>query len=59
MTLLGEGALLRPGAVVIAEHRAKTPPLAQYGHLKIYRSVKQGESGLAFYAVAGEEGAAS
>jgi 16S rRNA (guanine(966)-N(2))-methyltransferase RsmD len=44
------GHLLAPEALVITEHRAKAPPAAEYGELKIYREVKQGESALAFYA---------
>jgi 16S rRNA (guanine966-N2)-methyltransferase len=47
---LGAGELLGSEALVIAEHRAKTPPAAEYGELRIYREVKQGESALAFYA---------
>ena len=45
------GLLARPEALVVTEHRAKTPPAAEYGGLKIYREVKQGESALAFYAL--------
>ena len=50
MRLLDEQPLLSADAIVIAEHRAKTPPGTQYGRLRRYREVKQGESALAFYA---------
>jgi 16S rRNA (guanine(966)-N(2))-methyltransferase RsmD len=46
---LGSGILTSPGAVVVVEHRAKTPPEPQYGKLRLFREVKQGESALAFY----------
>lgn len=49
MMQLGSGNLLSAGAVVIVEHRAKTPPEPEYGKLRIFREVKQGESALAFY----------
>jgi len=46
---LGSGNLLSDGALVIVEHLAKTPPEPEYGRLRIYRELKQGESALAFY----------
>ena len=49
MRQLASGNLLLAGAVVIVEHRAKTPPTREYGKLRIWREVKQGESALAFY----------
>jgi 16S rRNA (guanine(966)-N(2))-methyltransferase RsmD len=49
MRQLGSGTLLTDNSVVIVEHRIKTPPEAQYGSLELFRNVKQGESGLAFY----------
>lgn len=42
-------ALLSNDAIVVVEHRAKTPPAAGYGELKLFREVKQGESAIAFY----------
>lgn len=48
---IAAGCLIGPEALVVAEHRAKTPPAAEYGGLKMYREVKQGESALAFYAL--------
>lgn len=53
MRLLDEQPLLSGDGIVIAEHRAKTPPRDLYGGLRMYREVRQGESALAFYA-AGE-----
>jgi 16S rRNA (guanine966-N2)-methyltransferase len=49
MRQLGSGNLLSGGALVIVEHRLKTPPEPEYGRLRICREVKQGESALAFY----------
>jgi len=49
MKRLGSGDLLSAGAVVIVEHRAKTPPGREYGALRLFREVKQGQSALAFY----------
>jgi 16S rRNA (guanine966-N2)-methyltransferase len=56
MRQLADGGLLSPQAIVIAEHRAKTPPESDYEGLRIYREVKQGESALAFYAGVGDQG---
>ena len=50
MRQMAAGGLLNPQAIVIAEHRVKTPPESEFGGLRIYREVKQGESALAFYA---------
>lgn len=49
MSQLGAVNLLSAGALVIVEHRAKTPPEPEYGTLQIFRDVKHGESALAFY----------
>ena len=48
MNQLGSGSLLASEALVIVEHRVKTPPIPG-GSLRIFREVKQGESGLAFF----------
>ncbi len=45
-------ALLRPGAVVVVEHRKKRPLAARFGVLELQRVVKQGDAALSFYAVA-------
>jgi 16S rRNA (guanine(966)-N(2))-methyltransferase RsmD len=52
MELLGSGAALEGGAIVIVEHRAKLPLEAVYGDLKAYREIKQGESALTFFKLA-------
>lgn len=49
MRQLGAGDLLSAEALVIVEHRAKTPPEPKYGKLRICRELTQGESALAFY----------
>jgi len=48
---LGLGGVLEAGVIVIVEHRAKTPPEPEYGKLRLFREVKQGDSALAFYEV--------
>jgi 16S rRNA (guanine(966)-N(2))-methyltransferase RsmD len=50
MAQLGNGRVLSHRAIVVVEHRVKTPPNECYGVLKMYRQVKQGESGLAMFA---------
>ncbi len=52
MNQLAASPLIHPETLIIVEHRAKTLPEREYGKLKIYRELKQGESALAFYAVA-------
>jgi 16S rRNA (guanine(966)-N(2))-methyltransferase RsmD len=54
MRLLDEQPLLSNDAIVIAEHRVKAPPKDQYGRLRMYRALKQGESALAFYTIGGD-----
>ena len=53
LPLLGEAgsALLAPGALVIAEHarRKAVAPLEQYGVLRRYRVLEQGDAALSFY----------
>jgi 16S rRNA (guanine(966)-N(2))-methyltransferase RsmD len=46
---LASSPLLAPDAVVIVERRSKDEPVRDYGGLKIFRQVKQGDSALAFY----------
>ena len=48
---LGRGVILSARAVVVVEHREKTPPKPGYGELRMFRQVKQGESALALYEV--------
>jgi 16S rRNA (guanine966-N2)-methyltransferase len=49
MNQLGSGSLLTAEALVIVEHRVKTPPIPKCGSLRKIREVKQGESALAFF----------
>ncbi len=44
-------ALLRPGAVVIVEHRKKAPLAEKYGALRRTRVLVQGDVALSFFAV--------
>jgi 16S rRNA (guanine(966)-N(2))-methyltransferase RsmD len=50
---LGENCaeLLKPEAVVIAEHRRKQKPESSYGRLERYRVLEQGDAALSFYAI--------
>jgi 16S rRNA (guanine(966)-N(2))-methyltransferase RsmD len=50
---LGRDVILSVSAVVVVEHRMKTPPRPDYGKLRMFRQVKQGESALALYEVSG------
>lgn len=50
MSQLASGHILSADSIVVVEHRAKTPPAPEYGGLRMYREVKQGESALAFYS---------
>ncbi|MCI0489154.1 MAG: 16S rRNA (guanine(966)-N(2))-methyltransferase RsmD [Blastocatellia bacterium] len=50
MKLIASSGILADEGVVIVEHRAKTAPESEYGNLRVYREVRQGESSLAFYA---------
>jgi 16S rRNA (guanine966-N2)-methyltransferase len=53
MNRLGTGNLLSAGALVVVEHRTKIPAEPEYGKLRMFREVKQGESALAFYEAEG------
>jgi 16S rRNA (guanine(966)-N(2))-methyltransferase RsmD len=44
-------SLLAPQAVVIAEHRRKTPLEANYARLTRIRVIEQGDAGLSFYSL--------
>ena len=50
MKLIASSGILSGEGVVVVEHRAKTPPESEFGDLRAYREVRQGESSLAFYA---------
>ncbi len=56
MNQLAASPVIHSESIIIVEHRAKTPIEREYGRLKIYREVKQGESALAFYAVVRGQG---
>ena len=49
MNQLGTGNLLAAEAVVIVEHRVKSPPVRERGSLQVFREVRQGESALTFF----------
>lgn len=49
---LGESDLPAPDTIVVVEHRAKRPPEQTFGRLEIFRTVKQGDSSLAFFQLA-------
>jgi 16S rRNA (guanine(966)-N(2))-methyltransferase RsmD len=46
---LGQSDLAARDAIAVVEHRAKHPPEQIYGGLEVFRTVKQGESSLAFF----------
>lgn len=46
---LASSQLLRPGAVVVAEHLKKFEPPSRTGVLKQFRTLKQGDSALTFW----------
>jgi 16S rRNA (guanine(966)-N(2))-methyltransferase RsmD len=50
METLATSGLIAPEGLVVVEHRAKVALEPEYGYLRVYREVKQGESILTFYA---------
>jgi len=46
---LSHSHLLRPAAIVIAEHNKQFDPGTHFGHLARYRTLRQGDSALSFY----------
>jgi 16S rRNA (guanine(966)-N(2))-methyltransferase RsmD len=50
LELIGKTALLARGGVLVAEHRGAAILNRDYGDLRPYREVKQGDSRLTFYA---------
>ncbi|MHB8303880.1 MAG: 16S rRNA (guanine(966)-N(2))-methyltransferase RsmD [Acidobacteriaceae bacterium] len=50
LTFLGIGPWLASESMVVAEHSSRIPLLPQFGHLKRYRVLKQGEASLSFFA---------
>jgi 16S rRNA (guanine966-N2)-methyltransferase len=49
LRLLGSGTLLKPNAIVIAEHDKRFEPGEDHTPLKRYRRLEQGDSVLSFY----------
>jgi 16S rRNA G966 N2-methylase RsmD len=49
LRLLGSGTLLKPNAIVIAEHDKRFEPGEDHTPLKRYRRLEQGDSALSFY----------
>ena len=56
---LGRSSLLRPGAVVIAEHTRRRPLEPHYAALVCFRTLEQGSSALSFYRLSGIKSSAS
>jgi 16S rRNA (guanine966-N2)-methyltransferase len=46
---LSQSRLLRPQAIVVAEHERKFDPGDEFGPLQRYRKLKQGDAALSFY----------
>jgi 16S rRNA (guanine966-N2)-methyltransferase len=49
LELLSRSSLLKPGAQVIAEHDKHFDPGEQFGELRRYRKLRQGDAVLSFY----------
>jgi 16S rRNA (guanine966-N2)-methyltransferase len=49
LRLLGSGTLLKPNAIVIAEHDKRFEAGEDHTPLKRYRRLEQGDSALSFY----------
>jgi 16S rRNA (guanine966-N2)-methyltransferase len=49
LNFLGNAVFLAEGSMVIAEHRSKVGLPEQFGHLRRYRVLKQGDASLSFY----------
>ncbi len=55
MSLLGSATLLAAEAWVVAEHRSKTVLAEQFGELRRWRVIHQGDAALSFYAPVGQQ----
>jgi len=53
LTVLGEGRLVPPGGLVIAQHLTKRPPASEVGGLQAFRTRRFGETTLTFFRAAG------
>jgi 16S rRNA (guanine(966)-N(2))-methyltransferase RsmD len=49
---LGQSQLLRPSSVVVAEHEKRFDPGEQFGALRRFRRLRQGDAALSFYRLA-------
>ena len=49
MTTLARSTLLRAGSIVIAEHEKRFDPGEEFGELRRYRKLVQGDAALSFY----------
>jgi 16S rRNA (guanine966-N2)-methyltransferase len=47
--MLAQSRLVKPSALVMAEHDRRFDPGEEFGQLRRYRLLKQGDSGLSFY----------
>jgi 16S rRNA (guanine(966)-N(2))-methyltransferase RsmD len=50
LTGLGSAGVLRPSTLVIAEHDRKFDPGGEFGAIRRYRTLQQGDAALSFYA---------
>jgi 16S rRNA (guanine(966)-N(2))-methyltransferase RsmD len=50
LTGLGSSGVLRPSTLVIAEHDRKFDPGGEFGAIRRYRTLQQGDRALSFYA---------
>jgi hypothetical protein len=48
---LARSAILKPEGVVIAEHEKRFDPGEEFGALRRYRKLEQGDAALSFYRV--------
>ncbi len=53
LEFLGESRLVGPSSIVIAEHEKKFEPAENFGALKRFRRIVQGDAGLSLYRVIG------
>ncbi|HEX2568917.1 MAG TPA: 16S rRNA (guanine(966)-N(2))-methyltransferase RsmD [Polyangia bacterium] len=55
LRLLGDGVLLTPGAVVLAEHDAREAPADRHGRLALEERRRYGQTAVSFYRLAATE----
>jgi 16S rRNA (guanine966-N2)-methyltransferase len=49
LTAIGKASVLKPNGIVIAEHGKRFDPGEEFGGLRRYRKLEQGDSALSFY----------